>query len=194
MEQAIGGPSACTNEEAKRDERRSVEMRAYLILGETDILDVRVLNLSYDGCAVETTVPLKVGDPVQLSILSRGTIRARVRWYRDRRAGLLCEMAPAPRKHSPRRQQRSPMDGQVLLRRSGNIGYRVRVFDASCEGCRCEFVERPQIGERVWLKFDGLESMESEVCWIEGFNAGLKFAHAIHPAVFAILLDRFGAS
>jgi hypothetical protein len=169
-------------------------MRGYVIVGETEIIDVRVLNLSYDGCAVETTVPMRVGDQVKLSILSRGTIRARVRWYRDRQAGLLFEMEPPARKHSPRRQQRSPMDGEVLLRRSGSLGYRVRVFDASCHGCRCEFVERPRIGERVWLKFDGLDSLESEVCWIEGFNAGLKFTHSIHPAVFSIVLDRFGAA
>ena len=169
-------------------------MRGYLIVGETEIIDVRVLNLSYDGCGIETTLPLKVGEPLKLSILSRGTIRARVRWYRDRRAGLLFEMAPSVGKHWPRREQRSPMDGEVLLRRSGKLGYRVRVFDASSEGCRCEFVERPKIGERVWLKFDGLEALESEVCWIDGFNAGVKFAHAIHPAVFSILLDRFGAA
>lgn len=181
------------NNGPERDERRLVEMRGYLIVRETEIIDVRVVNLSYDGCGIETTVPLEVGERLKLSILARGTIRATVRWCRDREAGLRFEMAPALQRHWPRRQQRSPMNAEVLLRRSGKLGYRVRVFDASSEGCRCEFVERPRIGERVWLKFDGLEGMESAVCWIEGSHVGLKYVNAIHPAVFSMLLDRLGA-
>ena len=34
------------------------------------------------------------------------------------------------------------------------------------------------------MKFDGLQPLEAEVCWIEGFNAGVNFVQPIHPAVF----------
>jgi hypothetical protein len=43
------------------------------------------------------------------------------------------------------------------------------------------------------LKFDGLEAIEAEVCWVEGFVAGLQFDKPIHPAVFDLLLHRLGA-
>lgn len=40
------------------------------------------------------------------------------------------------------------------------------------------------------IKFDGIEALEAEVCWVEGFVAGLRFQQAIHPSVFDILLER----
>jgi hypothetical protein len=40
------------------------------------------------------------------------------------------------------------------------------------------------------LKFDGLEALEAEVCWVDGFVAGLQFDKPIHPAVFDLLLER----
>lgn len=78
----------------------------------------------------------------------------------------------------------------VSLRRAGQLKYTVRVHDASQHGCKVEFVERPQVGEQVWIKFDGMEALEAEVCWIEGFDAGLNFARPIHPAVFEQLMTR----
>ena len=58
------------------------------------------------------------------------------------------------------------------------------MFDASPEGCKIEFIERPRIGERVWVKFDGLEALEATVCWIEGHVGGVKFERLLHEAVF----------
>jgi hypothetical protein len=63
-------------------------------------------------------------------------------------------------------------------------GYRVRVFDASPEGCKVEFVERPAIGERVWVRFDGIEPLEGTVRWVEGHVGGVKFKRPLHQAVF----------
>jgi hypothetical protein len=87
-----------------------------------------------------------------------------------------------------RRSDRVPLNAFVSLRRSGQLNYRVRVFDASLHGCRVEFVERPKLEEQLWVKFDGLQPLEAEVCWVEGFSAGLNFLQPIHPAVFASLI------
>jgi len=57
-------------------------------------------------------------------------------------------------------------------------------------GCRLEFIERPGLHERVWIKFDGLTSVEGLVCWNENFIAGIEFVRAIHPAVFESLMPR----
>jgi hypothetical protein len=96
----------------------------------------------------------------------------------------------SPRFHltSERRSHRVRLHAFVALRRSGQLNYKVRVLDASLHGCRVEFVERPKLDEQLWVKFDGLQAIEAEVCWIDGFTAGLNFVQPVHPAVFATLV------
>jgi len=91
---------------------------------------------------------------------------------------------------SERRRERIALTAQVALRRSGKLTFRVRVFDISPLGCCIEFIERPNLEERVWLRFDGLEAIESQVCWVNGFTAGVAFSAPIHLAVFEQLLGR----
>lgn len=80
--------------------------------------------------------------------------------------------------------------GEVQLRRSGQHNYIVNAFDISGDGCRVEFVQRPRLDETVWVKFEGLESLEASVCWVEGFCVGLEFLRPIHPAVLRLLVER----
>ena len=82
------------------------------------------------------------------------------------------------------REIRTALDAEVSLRRSGHHNYKVRVYDASPHGCRIEFVERPSLDERVWIRFEGLEGIEAQVCWVDGFVAGVEFVKPIHQAVF----------
>ncbi|MFL6729826.1 MAG: PilZ domain-containing protein [Sphingomicrobium sp.] len=65
------------------------------------------------------------------------------------------------------------------MRRSAALSYRVRVFDASPLGCRLELIERPQLEERVWIKFDR-DPIEGMVCWTEGSCVGIEFAWPMH--------------
>jgi hypothetical protein len=90
----------------------------------------------------------------------------------------------------PRKVARVALQGEVSLRRSSQLSYRVSIHDVSPHGCRLEFVERPKLDERVWVKFQGLEAIEALVCWVEGFVAGVEFEKSIHPAVFDQLLAR----
>ncbi|HEX6740439.1 MAG TPA: PilZ domain-containing protein [Sphingomicrobium sp.] len=95
-----------------------------------------------------------------------------------------------PHGFTGRRTERLAVNAEVALRRSGQLNYRVRVFDASPLGCRLEFVERPQLEERVWVKFDRLDPIEGIVCWVDGFHAGIEYARPMHRAVFESLLPR----
>jgi hypothetical protein len=67
----------------------------------------------------------------------------------------------------------------------------VTIYDLSPEGCRVEFVDRPTLSERLWVKLEGVEALEGTVCWIEGHCVGLQFRRPLHPAVFGTLLKRF---
>jgi hypothetical protein len=94
---------------------------------------------------------------------------------------------PSPR---PRRSPRIPLAAEVQLRRSGHHHYVVNAYDVSPEGCKLEFVERPRLDETVWVKFDGLDAVQSTVCWVEGHNVGVEFERALYPSVFELLVAR----
>ena len=87
-----------------------------------------------------------------------------------------------------RKTERVPFTAEVGLRRSGFHSFRVRVFDASPEGCKIEFIERPSLGERVWVKFDGLEGIEATVRWLDDHVGGVHFELPLHEAVFQQLI------
>lgn len=93
----------------------------------------------------------------------------------------------------PRKSTRIGLSAEVILRRTGHSNYRVKIFDVSLHGCKAEFVERPQLDELVWVKFDDLQSLEAMVCWIRGFEVGLEFVRPIYPAVFEMLVSRLNS-
>jgi hypothetical protein len=169
-------------------------MRAYVVRVDNQIVHVRVKHLCFEGCAVETEICLVPGEKVNLSVLGRGAIEASVKWYRDRVAGLQFVIPSNSRKHRPRIDARISLSAGVLLRRSARPTYKAEVFEASRSGCSCEFIERPAIGERLWIKFDGMEALEARVSWVDGTRQGLRFATPMHPAVFELVITRLGNS
>jgi hypothetical protein len=94
---------------------------------------------------------------------------------------------PTPQE-DPRRADRLCVSAEVALRRTGQLNYRVRAYDLSVLGCRLEFVERPQLAERVWIKFANLDSIEGMVRWVDGFQAGIEFTSPIYLPVFEKLV------
>lgn len=178
-------------EPVERRERRPVRLRALVIREDGSTADTYLLDLSYEGCGIETPEPLQAGEAIKLSVLHRGVIDAHVRWYKAGRAGLVfVPEKESEEKQQPRSSDRAMLSADVSLRRLGQNNYRVKVTDVSSEGCKVDLVERPRIGEHMLIKFDGLEVLDAEVCWVEGYIAGLRFERPIHPAVFDLLLQR----
>jgi hypothetical protein len=155
--------------------------------------EILLLDLSYEGCGIETPIAFGCGEALKLSVLRRGAIDARVRWCKDGKAGLVFGSGKASeRQHSERCFNRKALAAEVSMRRLGKLNYRVQVFDVSPTGCKVELVDKPRLGEHVLVKFEGLEGLEAEVCWIEGPCAGVRFEKPIHPAVFDLLVERLG--
>jgi len=174
-----------------RRERRPVTMHGHAVLADGTTTEILLLDLSYEGCGVEIPVELKAGDTILLSVLGRGAIKADVRWYAKGRAGLVFRAEePDAKQQKPRGNERIALTAEVLMRRLGKSNYSANVFDMSLDGCKVEFIERPRIEEHVLIKFAGLEILDAEVCWVEGFRGGLRFEKPIHPAVFDMLLAR----
>ena len=177
----------------ERRERRPVSMRGFALRGDGAAIEVLLLDLSYDGCGIETSAELHAGENLQLSVLERGGIDATVRWCRDGKAGLVFAAAAADEPEQPqhpRIAERTAISADVAMRRLGHANYRVQVFDLSPNGCKIELMETPRIGEHVLIRFDGLEVMDAEVCWVEGRTAGARFEKPFHPAVFVLLVAR----
>ena len=108
--------------------------------------------------------------------------------------GVLPIVAPEAPERQLRRFPRVVLSAHVLMRRSGRINYQVRVLDLSPQGCRVEFVDRPQHQELLWVRFDGLEAIPAQVAWTQGAFAGLEFPRPIYLAVFNLLLARLNAA
>lgn len=166
-------------------------MSGYVALEDGTTAEILVLDLSYEGCGIETPVALKPGQTIKLSVLRLGAIDAKVRWCSAGKAGLVFEPEVSGTKQQhERKTERVPLSAEVSVRRLGKDKYRVCVFDVSPEGCKVELVERPRIGDHLFIKFAGLEGLEAQVCWLEGSHAGLRFETPIHSAVFELMLQR----
>ena len=82
-----------------------------------------------------------------------------------------------------------PITAEVSVRRSGVHAFRVNAFNVSPEGCKIEFIEKPMPGERVWVKFDGLEALVAKVRWLDDHIGGVEFERPLHEAVFQRLIS-----
>lgn len=175
----------------ERRERRPVTLHGFIALDDGTTAEALVLDLSYDGCGIETPLALTPGQEIKLSVLRRGAVDAVVRWTSERKVGLVFKSDPAAEEQrQPRVAERISVAAEVVLRRLGKINYRVRVFDLSPYGCKVELVERPREGEHMFIKFEGFEALDAEVCWVEDYCAGLRFEKPFHPAVFDLVVAR----
>lgn len=91
----------------------------------------------------------------------------------------------------PKRTVRVPIEGDIALRRSCDIRYKVKIRDLSPEGCRVELVERVRPGDRLFISLPGLATVEATACWVDEFVAGVKFVSPLHASVFDMLSARF---
>jgi hypothetical protein len=175
-----------------RRERRPVTLAAVATREDGSLVELTVVDLSYDGCGVVCADRLNPGERLNLSVLRRGGTPVTVCWAEGTRAGLsFAPTAPAGEVlRQPRSHERVSVEGEVTMHRRGKMTYRVNIYDLSPEGCRAEFVERPELHEKLWIKFDALEPLGAHVRWITGAKAGLKFVRSFHPAVFELLIAR----
>ena len=181
----------------QRRGRSPVYLKARATREDGTVIEATLTDLSFDGCGIDCAAGLRAGERIALSVERRGAIFATVRWAAGRKAGLAFIHVPVreeSRGDAPRQHPRVSIDGEVSLRRPGKLGFRVRLFDLSPAGCKAEFVERPELEEQVWIKFDSMEALEARICWLAGTKAGMKFARPIHAAVFQLVVDRLAAS
>jgi hypothetical protein len=187
-------PGEAEAEAARRDPRHPMALPAFALLGDGSTVELIILDLSYDGCRVEVPVAFLPKTQLKLTVPRLGKLDAEVRWCDGNIAGLCftSEALQPAKPQKPRGHERVAIDGQVSLRRPGRQQFQCRAFDLTPTGCKVEFIERPKIGDTMWVKFDGLDALEADVRWVEGYYGGVEFKRPIYSAVFDLLLARIG--
>lgn len=180
------------SEFAKRPPRRQVGLSGRILFNDGSALTITIVDLSYDGCRIETPIVLAEGASFKLSAFGLGAVRAETRWSRNGEAGLRFygvdeSTAPAAELRS---QERQLIEADILFRRQGGLSYRSDIRDLSLSGCKVSFVELPRVGDAVWVKFPFLDALEGRVRWVSGGTGGVEFIRSIYPAVFKLLISR----
>jgi len=174
-----------------RRERRPLNQLAYATRSDGSIVNLTIVDLSNEGCGMLCTTGLNVGEQLEIAVSGRGKIGATVRWVDGARSGLSFDIFDEPGSlQTDRLHERVSVDGEVSLRRASKLPFRVRIYDLSPDGCKAEFVERPELNEQVWIKFDGMDALEAKVRWIVGPKVGLRFARPLYAAVFDLLVAK----
>jgi PilZ domain-containing protein len=173
-----------------RRDRTTTDLPGFAIREDGSSVDVTLIDLSYDGCGIDCSLPLRPGETVRLAVHRGQAIAATVRWSADGKAGLKFVNPGGAAEQRPRQHERVAVSAEINMRRAGKLHFRVRIFDMSPEGCKAEFIDRPEVQEQLWVKFDGVESLEAQVCWVADSKVGIRFSRPIHPAVFDLLVQR----
>ena len=70
-----------------RNDRRAVDLPAYVHRGEGEPLPVIVTDLTEQGCRISTDETLRIGEEIRLEIPRLGFLPAQIRWAFDGQAG-----------------------------------------------------------------------------------------------------------
>ena len=166
-------------------------LSGYAALEDGSTFSISILDLSYDGCKIETPIALLPQLKLKLAVLTLGSLDAEVRWYSKGCAGIRFSAKDVSQKQkTPRQHDRNVVATELALRQFGRQNYLTNVVDLTPCGCKVEFVERPRAGDVVWAKFHGLEALEATVRWVDGLVGGIEFKRPIYPAVFELLLAK----
>jgi len=119
----------------QRRDRRPVTLAASVTREDGSLVEMTIVDLSYDGCGVVCSGALVVGDRLNLSAFGRSPTPVTVRWTDGTRACL--SFAPATSDdqptRQPRRDERVSVEGEVTMHRRNKSNYRVHIYDLSPE-------------------------------------------------------------
>lgn len=77
------------------------------------------------------------------------------------------------------------------LRASNQSAFSVTIKDLSLSGFACHALSSMPLGARCWLKMPGMESMQAEVVWNDGFMIGCSFQNLLNQVVLDSLIARY---
>jgi hypothetical protein len=91
----------------------------------------RIRNISAEGMAIETSLPLKVGEEATVMLSSGREAECLVRWVRDGRAGMSCSSDLTALLIEDRAERLAPRPGPALPRFSAPAEVAIRMLGRS---------------------------------------------------------------
>ena len=91
---------------------------------------------------------------------------------------------------SGRRQERHAISGDVSLRQRGGTRYPASIKDVSTGGCRVELSQVMNVGDLMFIRLPGLETLQGTIRWTDGWVAGVEFDTPMHPSVLDMVEER----
>lgn len=88
-----------------------------------------------------------------------------------------------------RRSERWAWDAEVQFR-SGTRRANVRLRDISPLGARIKGVFLVHEGDRFYIRFPQMESIEAKVAWVSEFEFGCEFSRPLSPVILESLVSR----
>ena len=64
----------------KRNDRRRVDMASTVCRDDGSTVDVRISDISHDGCQIEAGTAFAIGETVILDLPRLGEVKAQIRW------------------------------------------------------------------------------------------------------------------
>ena len=81
------GPIKREPGQIKRAARVDTRINAQLIDSDGNHIDVVVLDLSREGCRLQSAADLAIGERIELDVPKQGKVRAQIRWALGNEAG-----------------------------------------------------------------------------------------------------------
>lgn len=81
---------------------------------------------------------------------------------------------------------------QARLRQQGARSITIAIKNLSRLGFRAEWPHVVRLGQVFWLTLPNLAPLMATAVWTKEFDVGCKFESPIHPAVFRMLIARYG--
>lgn len=77
-----------TGAQPDRAERREVNFRAFAVRADGTSIEVNLVNISYDGCLLDSAEAFEIGERLRLLVRRRGVIEAQVCWFGSGKVGV----------------------------------------------------------------------------------------------------------
>lgn len=188
-----------TISEARTNARYRVSYKwVKLHSGRSEYIGI-VSNISGTGMMVSGNLDLMVGDHVQVGMQGDSLISGRVKWRKDKAAGIAFDApmevqdflstASASQNGSPPRTPRFRRTAELAVRtNSGN--FNASLVNISPSGICIEGLPGLRLQESVYVDLGPLGRCKGHVCWTDGDTAGIAFTRMLRIADLSEWLSR----
>lgn len=136
----------------------------------------RIRNVSFQGLAIETSMPLLAGQEAVITLASGRQAHCIVRWSRDGRAGMSCETDLTPLLLEDRAERLAPRPGPALPRFARAAAVSIRVLGRP-HGCTLDSISTSDVLLCDTIPLERHERISVVIQGLGAFPAVVSISH-----------------